>query len=174
MKKFIGKAKNFWYYNKTMCIVLTLVLAAFLYVEFSGAPEKFDYAVGVISSRYYTEEEKAALKTALEATGKDLDGNGKTNADITYYTVTLGAEYQDESLIGSLDADLMMGVSGLLLIESPEAFRASTNGVQIGKAVPVKSVPALSGRGFDDLYAAVRTDLSTYLYYQSLIESTDE
>jgi len=169
MKNILDKARNFWYYNKTMCIVLTLVLAAFLYVEFSGPSEKFDYSVGVISGRYYTEPEKAALKAALESCGKDLDGNGKVAADVTYYTVTLGAENQDESLIGGLDADLMMGVSGLFLLESPEAFTASTNGVKITEPLPVKDIPKLAGLGFDDLYAVVRTDVSTYPYYRELL-----
>ena len=168
MKKFLSKAANFWYYNKTMCIVLALVAAGFLYTEFSGRTEEADCSAAVISSVYYTDEEKAQLKQALEAVCPDRNGNGRTTVDVTYYTVALGADNQDESLIGALDADLMMGVSGLLLLESPEAFRASTSGIEISDPVSVGTLPTLAGCGFDDLYAAIRTDCSSGEYFMQV------
>ena len=80
------KWENFWYYYKKPFWIIVFIIAAILIVTdpFHPTP-KPDYTVGVIGSKYWSDELQTALENALTPYGEDLNGDGKVIVDVQYY-----------------------------------------------------------------------------------------
>lgn len=142
---------NFWYYNKTYVLIGVAVLAALVWLGRPSANEveQYDFCVGIITPKYYNDEQIDALKAALSVT------HGKTN--VLCYHVELGALNQDSIEISKLDIDLNCRTSSVFLAADPETFIEVTN-APFSTPVPVSEIDELRGLGFDDLSLVSRLD----------------
>lgn len=143
-----SKIENFWYYHKTIIIIVAIILAAFAFVTLTNKTPDYDYQFGIISPDYYSDESVNALTKALEP----KYGNVKINV----YTVELGAEGQDPATIGAIDADLVGKVSTSFLLKNVASFKDATNNLKTTDPVSVSDINELQGLGFDDLYLVTR------------------
>ena len=157
MKK---RLANFWYYHKIHTVILLAVLAAGIYLFLTHrSTVKSDYDIAIVSPRACTEEQTAAIKSVIEQSGTDQNGDGRVTADIHIYRFAIGEAGQDQQAVAGLDADLVGKMSGIFLVDSPGKFEAATNGLgTVADAIPVSDIPALSGCGIDDLWLLIRTE----------------
>ena len=153
-----AELENFWYHYKIPILIVAVVLAAGGYLLFQQLSiPAADYEIAVVSPSYYTDEQLAALQDVVAAAGTDVTGDGKIVVNIHYYRLEIGADGQDSTVIGSLDADLVGNRSGLFLLEDPRAFEEATNGLLKGsEAVSGADIRAFSGQPWSGLSAAVR------------------
>jgi hypothetical protein len=124
--------KNYWYYYKTHTIIAALVAAAglFLLMQNLGRVEP-DYHVGIVTTLPCREETLARWEAAFCQRGVDRNGDGQVMVQIHPYPVDLANPPQNTDtyqIIAQLDADLVGKVSGIFLVEDPEAFQTATNG----------------------------------------------
>ena len=168
MKKFF---ENLWYHYKAAIIVSVLVLAAGMYMLAQNRTVSVpDIRAAVISSGSCSDEQIERLKAILESSGADQNFDGQVTAEIRFYQLSLGESGQNINALGALDADLVGNLSGLFLLEDPAAFESATNGIICeADCVPVGETEALSGLGFDDLYAAVRPGNAAEDFFRGLI-----
>ncbi len=156
MKKWL---QNFWYYYKVHTIIFLAVLAAALWFLSQKGDDKSDYSIAVVSPRGCSGEQLVRIQSVLAEAGRDQDGDGDVIVRIPVYRFAVGADGQDMIEISKLDADLTSKLSGLFFTEDPLRFETAVNGiVKAQDAVPVSSMPKLSGCGMDDLYLLIRTD----------------
>ena len=142
---------NFWYYNKVYVLIGAAVLALLLWDFRPSANEKeqYDFCVGIVTPKYYDDDQLDALKAVLSAS------HGKTN--VLCYHVALGAHGQDNIEISKLDIDLNFKTSSDFLVDDPETFLEVCN-VSFSAPVPVAEIGELQGLGFDDLSLVTRLD----------------
>lgn len=160
------KIINFWFYNKTMVLVLAVSLLFLGYMEFQYfRSEHEDYDIAVVQKGGLTQDETDNLTALLESFGQDLNGDAKVIASLHIYPISLGVDGEAPEDVGALDADLVGKVSGIFLLEDPAAFMNATSGVQdTTDAVPVSDT-VLAGTGLDSLYLYIRKDLTNSAYY---------
>lgn len=170
-KEIKSKISNFWYYNRTMCIVLAVVIVGAIYVECQRrGTDSSDYEISMITARYISREDTDTLKEAFRTKCSDIDGDGKVTVNISTYQLELGKENQDETQIGTLDADLLVGFSGMFITDNPKALCDSTSSIFNPKdALMVSDFDYISGLGFDDLYIMIRYDLQNAQFYEQLL-----
>lgn len=152
--------ENLWYHHKAILLITAAVLICGVYLrgQMSSSPEP-DYYTAIVSPDYYPDEQLYALQEALRAAGTDRNGDGTVTVQLKTYHVALGADGQDINEIGALDADLSGKVSALFLLADADAFEAATNGIlSAAECVPGESCTAISGTGFEGLFAAIRPD----------------
>lgn len=135
MENCISKLKNWYWYHKTHLLIAVLAAAVLIYMAAQdwGVPEP-DYHIGLVSTAAWSDASLAQLEAALAAQGEDQDGDGQVLVKLHRFPVDLSdtseaaGSYSYES-IAALDADLVGGVSGMFLLENPEAFQQAANGI---------------------------------------------
>lgn len=147
------KCQNWWYYHKWHAILgiaaVLLVGSAIRDIAFNKGNVP-DYQVGFIGSASLPEDTVAALETALEDLGEDLNGDGQVlvqvnqyllNAQDATYMVSYGAQAQ-------LMADTTDYQLFFFLMEEPESFQE-----QYGLlAYPDGTVPEKDGEVSGELW----------------------
>ena len=123
--------KNYWYYYKVPTIIAALVLAAglFLLAQNLGRVEP-DYHVGIVTMLPCREETLVQWENHFVQAGTDRNGDGQVVVQLHPYPVDLANPSQNTDtyqVIAQLDADLVGKVSGIFLVEDPEAFQNATN-----------------------------------------------
>ncbi len=133
-----------------------------------------DYIFAYVGHAELSPETQTALLTALEALGQDVNGDGKTVAELRSYVT---ADAADENALAvnyavsvRLTADIAAGESVFFLTDDPQALQT---GYQIlafpdgtlpaeddasweGKALPVWTLPALGLSEDTGLYIGIR------------------
>lgn len=156
MKK---RLQNFWYYYKIPTLIILAVLAAGLYFLSQRETIQSDYSVAIVSPRGLSGEQLAKIKTVMEQTGQDRNGDNAVTVMIRVFRFAIGEDGQDTKEVAGLDADLVGKESGIFFTEDPKRFEEVTNGIgKAADAVPVSDVPMLADCGIDDLYFLVRSD----------------
>lgn len=138
----LSKLKNFWFYYKTHLLIALAVLAVICYLSVPSAstPEP-DYHIGIVNTVPLTEETLSGIEAAFTAAGKDVNGDGEILVQLHPYFVDLAdnspnAGVDNAQTIAALDADLVGTVSGIFLLEDPEAFQAAANNLLEQPFVP--------------------------------------
>ena len=154
-----AKLQNFWYYYKIYVIIFLVLLAAGIYFLTQQKPAASDYDAAIIIARECSDEQVSKIRTVLEQAGEDQNGDGTVIVNVHVFRFAIGEDGQNIYEIAGLDADLVGKTSGLFFTEDPNRFESATNGIgQAGDAIPVCSIPLLSGLGIDDLNILIRTD----------------
>ena len=142
MKSFVSKLQNLWYYHKIPILIAVAVLNAsiYLHAQSAGVPEA-DYHIGLVSTAPYSPEQLAAFEEAAVAAGRDQNGDGQVLVHLHIYAVDLesgdaASGYDRFEIIAALDADLVGTVSGIFLLEDPDAFQTASNGLLAQPFVP--------------------------------------
>lgn len=154
MANVAAKVKNWWWYNKIYVLLAVLILAAGVYLAGQSAGKTGpDYHIGLVTVSSRSDEELRGIQDAFAALGCDQNGDGQVLVQLHTYTVDLAdtsenAGYNNYGIIAALDADLVGKVSGVFLLENPEAFQKTTNGL-------LKEPFALWS---DGLYLCLRSD----------------
>lgn len=147
MKK---KLENIWYYYKTVIILAVVIFAAVLFVLLQNVGKTTpSEQVAVISTDYYSDESVKSLEEAFSA----LYGHPVA---VKLYSVELGADSQDGSVIGALDADLVGNVSSTFLLQNVASFREATNNLPITEPEPVSEIDGIRDLGYNNLYLVRR------------------
>lgn len=128
------KLDNFWfYYRKYVGIGMALILVLG-YLGLSDRGPEPDYHVGIVCRKQLHQEVLEALQDRITDAGEDLNGDGEVVVQVHTYYVDLQDSASDADtdriqVISALDADLVGCVSGLFLLDDPEAFRQSAPGI---------------------------------------------
>ena len=135
MKEFMDELKNWWWYNKRFVLIGLVVLAicAYMFIQSAGETEP-DYFVGMVSTVPRSPEELAALEKRITDAGEDINGDGEVVLQLKSYAIDLddpspNAGYNNYEKIAALDGDLVGKISGIFLMDEPEAFQDKTNGI---------------------------------------------
>lgn len=156
MKK---KVQNFWYYYKVPAIIVLIVLAAGIYLFLlQHRSVESDYHAAIVSPKSPSADQLERIQKALEGIGQDQNGDGSVVVTLRVFRFAIGEDGQGMNEAAALDADLVGNQSGMFLVNDPEKFEKSTNGIgKAADAVPVSGIPLFSGCGIDDLYFLVRS-----------------
>ncbi len=144
MKNFMDELKNWWWYNKRFVLIGLVVLAICAYMFIQSANEvEPDYFVGMVSTAPRSAEELAVLEKRLTAAGEDLNGDGEVVLQLKSYSVDLNdqstsAGYNSSEKIVALDSDILAGISGIFLLDDPEAFQEKTEGLLLEPIVEIE------------------------------------
>ena len=156
MEQIIAKLKNWLWYHKIPLLVAAAVLLVGGYLHFQdrSVPEA-DYHIGLVSTASYSPEQLAAFQEAAVSAGQDQNGDGQVLVQFHTYPVDLEtgdtASGRDSfEIIAALDADLVGRVSGIFLLEDPEAFQTASNGLLAQPYVPWQEGLSLALRGDAD------------------------
>ena len=128
------KWDNFWFYYKKPFWIAIAVILVVLYVWSPWTPRvKPDYTVGIISSKYWSDDLQQALSDALEPYGEDLNGDGQVVVDTVLYLLpedskTIGAE-EYEAYVVKLMGDIEACTSAVYLCDE---FNAKIYGTESG------------------------------------------
>lgn len=165
MDALFAKLKNFWYYYKVPAVIGLFVLGVVIWlnVQDNASPEP-DYHIALISTAPRSEEALDALIQGFADAGEDRNGDGEISVQLHTYAVDLAdrsdnAGYNNYELIAALDADLIGKVSGLFLMEDPEALQSASDGLLAEPWLPYT----------DGLYLCIRADAPDA--YQALFDS---
>lgn len=127
MKDFIEELRNWWWYNKRFVFVGLVILAIFVYMFAQSANEEEpDYFVGMVSIEPRSTEQLAAIEKQLTAAGEDINGDGKVVLQLKCYSLDLTKQYSDSEKIIAFDSDILAGISGIFLMDDPQAFQEKT------------------------------------------------
>ena len=139
---FIAKLKNWWWYHHKLVIFALVVAAVVLYFTISDSRRAdADYHVGLVSATALSPEQISDMEELLCRAGEDRNGDGEILVQLHTYWVDLAddspnAGYDHYEIVAALDGDLVGKVSGIFLLEDPEAFRRITQGVLNGTVLP--------------------------------------
>jgi len=167
MKEFMDELKNWWWYNKRYVLIGLLVLAICSYAFIQSADEvEPDYFVGMVSVVPRSDGEIAALEQRISAAGVDVNGDGQVLLQLKAYSLDLSdpsseTGYNSSEKIVALDSDIVAGISGIFLLDDPEAFQEKTGGILTQPIIELE--PGLyMGLRFDakDEYTALFNELS--------------
>lgn len=142
MEKLISKLKNWWWYHKKAALLALAVLAAVVYlVCVENRTAEPDYHVGMVSMTPYSPEELSEMENSLRTAGRDCNGDGQVLVQLHTYQVDLAdnspnAGYKHYEIAAALDGDLVGSVSGIFLLEDPDAFRRVTGSVLTDEVTP--------------------------------------
>lgn len=145
------KAANWWHYEKwvVLGVVAAVGIAAWIIKDTMFRPRP-DYQVGVVAASSLPVDLNAALQSALQTYGEDINGDGRVLVQINEFVLDFNADAepadteQDEDAMRSavsaydqmagvtrLSADLGSGTgSYLFLLEDPAGFQADTGALQ--------------------------------------------
>ena len=170
-----NKLLNFWYYHKVHVIIILAVLAVGAYFLLTQQKTvKSDYDIAIVSAKGCSDEQMGQIRDVFQQTGTDQNGDGAVTVKVHLYRFAIGESGQDREAVAGLDADLVGKVSGIFFVDNPEGFEAATNGLgKSADAIPVRSIPALSACGIDDLALLVRAEADEK-YTQMLSALTKE
>lgn len=142
MKQVFAKLKNWLWYHKIPLLVAAavLIVGGYLHLQDRAVPEA-DYHIGLVSTAPYSPEQLAAFEGAAVAAGRDQNGDGQVLVHLHIYAVDLesgdaASGYDRFEIIAALDADLVGTVSGIFLLEDPDAFQTASNGLLAQPFVP--------------------------------------
>ena len=151
---FFAKLKNWWWYYHKLAILAMVVIAAVVYfmIADSRAPDA-DYHVGLVSATALSPEQISDMEEKLREAGEDRNSDGEVLVQLHTYWMDLAddspnAGYDHYEIAAALDGDLVGNVSGIFLLEDPEALRQLTQGIISDTELPWEN----------GLTAVVRTD----------------
>ncbi|HCA28268.1 MAG TPA: hypothetical protein DEP23_01110 [Ruminococcaceae bacterium] len=107
-----GKIENYWYHYKwhTIAITATIVVLVILIGQLVTRDNP-DYTIVLATQNYIIDTAKDKLETALEAYGRDIDGDGKVEVRIDSIALTndaqLGGANQQKLVVHIASADIM-------------------------------------------------------------------
>lgn len=141
MNNLLPKLKNFWWYHKYHLLIALAALGIIIYGLLPGDSAAADYHVGIVSAQGCTQEQLDLIQSRIAAAGRDMDGDGSVQVLLHAFVVDMespdpNAGYMNYEKIAALDADLVGKVSGLYLLESPEAFQKATDGLMAEPFAP--------------------------------------
>lgn len=155
-----NKITNFLYYHKIHMIIILAILAIGAYFLLTQQNSvKSDYDIAIVSAQGCSDEQISQIRDVFQQAGTDQNGDGIVSVNSHQYRFAIGADGQDRAAVAGLDADLVGNMSGIFFIDNPEGFEAATNGLgKAANAIPVRSIPALSACGIDDLSLLIRAE----------------
>jgi len=126
------RRKNWWYYHKwhvVIGVVGVLILADLVCYALGVGQVKPDYRIAYVGASPLPEDTAAAVETAFASLGEDLNGDGKTVAQLVQYASYVanggaGPEYQAANEV-KLVGDINACESYFFLLEDPEGFQKS-------------------------------------------------
>lgn len=128
------KWDNFWFYYKKPFWIVIAVAIVLLYIIDPFHPKvKADYTIGIISSKYWSDDLQSALGDALEPYGEDLNEDGQVVVETILYLLpedaaSIGAE-EFEAYLVKLMGDLEACTSAIYLCDD---YNAEIYGVENG------------------------------------------
>lgn len=134
MQDFLPKLKNFWYYHKFHLLIAVAAVALVIYSFAPGSEPDYDYRIGIVSALPCTDERLDEISARIAAAGRDINSDGGIKVKLNSFAVDMESEdpnagYMNYETVAALDADLVGKVSGLYLLEAPEAFQSATGGL---------------------------------------------
>lgn len=126
------RRKNWWYYHKwhvVIGVVGVLILADLVCHALGVGQVKPDYRIAYVGASPLPEDTAAAVETAFASLGEDLNGDGKTVAQLVQYNSYpanggADAQYWAANEV-RLQGDLNTCESYFFLLEDPEWFQKS-------------------------------------------------
>lgn len=152
--KLASKLKNWWWYHKKVVLLAIAAGIAGLYIlSLNSLTADPDYHIGLVAAAAFSPEQLAQIEDTFCNAGQDLNNDGQILVQLHTYHVDLAddtpnAGYNHYEIAAALDGDLVGRVSGIFLLEDPEAFQQTTNGVLSDTVLPWE----------DGLYLAIRSD----------------
>lgn len=134
MNQLLPKLKNFWYYHKFHLLIAAAAVAVVIYSFIPGSEQDYDYRIGIVSALPCSDERLEKISARIAAAGRDINSDGGIKVALNSYAVDMESEdpnagYMNYEKVAALDADLVGKVSGLYLLEAPEAFQQATDGL---------------------------------------------